>query len=634
MESRRQRSLRVRLPHGPTRADLALLALAPLLALGAGCAGLRISPRAAPEMTQAGAAAGSRLTARDAGLYVGTAADYMYGQVPFTFSIDQVSRRSDPAGLRRTVERLHANGKRSILDIFLYEKGDETAKPAAEYMAWLDPLLAQLPLDKVYAITLSEENIYWNGHGEMLRELYGLVKAKYPSLAVYQWYSPGASAPGFGWPLLPADGWLIDEYCAPRARFADLVKKYTLLDKPLIHIAWAAPDWKEFASWDKVWDDQLAICRGYGVPIAFFCWWPPNGDPPPPGNQSLWSWSAPPGSAHHRVWNQRVLPYVQRLRRGLRAREDADSSRGRVIEVAGDEQDGFSYHEDFRTAPRFVDDADIEGFLGLRWTGQRLEIKPGRVATLTYCFTSPFTLHDVRAALDGEGLAPALTLGISADGRHWVTSQGAGPTLEAVLPEAAGRQGFLVRVALSGQGRQQAALTDLRISARVDPPAVPQVVLIPGRDGQATFTDEFRSQRYLHAGRVTNPTEIKWVPGALRLYGKAGYVNEASVDYHFVCTQPLQEVQVKLACAADKADFGARVALALSTDGQTFTAPASTEADGKPKFHGELVAGPGPGASPVGEFWVRITLTNTCGAATKTPSPTVQRLTVQGRVAR
>ena len=261
----------------------------------------------------AGAYDGPRLGARDAGLYVGVAGDYMFGQVPFTFSIDQVSRKSDPVTLSKMVERLAANGKRSILDIFLYENGNEQAKPATEYMAWLDPLLSKLPLDKVYAITLSEENIYWNGHLELLTELYGLVKAKYPNLAVYQWYSPGAGAPGFEWPLLPADGWLIDEYCLPREPFANMVKKYTILDKPLIHIAWAAPDWKEFSSWDKVWDDQLEICRRYNVPISFFCWWPPDSTPPPPGNQSMWSWSAPAGTEHHRVWNQMVLPYVARL---------------------------------------------------------------------------------------------------------------------------------------------------------------------------------------------------------------------------------------------------------------------------------------------------------------------------------
>ncbi|MBI2303022.1 MAG: hypothetical protein HYU66_29290, partial [Armatimonadetes bacterium] len=271
---------------------------------------------------------GQRLTARDAGLYVGTAHGYQYGDTPFAFSIEQVSAATDPAELRTRVERLTANHKRVILDVFLYEKSDEQARPAADYLALLDRFLGKLPLERVYAITLSEENIYWNGHGPMLTELYGLVKAKYPALPVYQWYSPGAGVPGFGWPLLPADGWLIDEYCQPRERFEDLVRRYTLLDKPLVHIAWAAPGWKEFAGWDRVWDDQLAICRRYGVPIAFFCWWPPNSTPAPPGNQSTWSWAAPEGSEHSRVWHRVVLPYVERLRRAKPDDRDALPSPG------------------------------------------------------------------------------------------------------------------------------------------------------------------------------------------------------------------------------------------------------------------------------------------------------------------
>ncbi len=582
-----------------------------------------------------GADGGERLTGRDAGLYVGSAGDYMQGKTPFAFTIDQVSRGSDPTRLRSTIERLHANGKRAILDIFLYEKGDEQAKPAAEYMAWLDALLGKLPLDKVYAITLSEENIYWNGHEAMLAELYGLVKAKYPTLAVYQWYSPGAGAPGFGWPLLPADGWLIDEYCKPRDAFENLVKKYVVLDKPLIHIAWAAPGWKEFATWEEVWDDQLAICRRYDVPIAFFCWWPPTNTPAPPGGQSMWSWSAPPGTEHHRVWTRVVLPYVQRLRQGIQDSQDASRSAGRAIPIAGDEQGLYAYHEGFRTSPQFIDDADIEGFPALRWSGARLEVKPDRAATLTYRFESPFTLHDVRAAITADGPDGAITVSVSADGKKWVSQSKTGPQVEVGLPEAApgDLHGFLVRIELSGKGKLPAALTDLTVTARVDAPAVPQVALTPDKEGVVSFRDDFRSQRYLHAGRVQNPGEIKWQSGVLRMFGKQGYVNEAGIDYHFVSERPLTAIRAKLACAADLRNFGASVALSLSVDGTTFASPVATNTSGKDPYRGELTAALGAEQVVVKDFWVRVKLMNTCGAATKMASPTVQCLTVEARAA-
>ena len=345
----------------------------------------------------------------------------------------------------------------------------------------------------------------------------------------------------------------------------------------------------------------------------------------------MWSWSAPAGTEHHRVWNQVVLPYARRLRQGIRDPRDADQSTGRAVPVAGDEQGEFVYHEDFRTAPRFIDDADIAGFTGLRWTGERLEIKPHRTATLTYTLESPFVLHDVRAAARGSGPSGALRLSLSADGRKWVSRSNVEPGLEMSLLETPGRDlnRFLVRVDLSGKGKAAAALEDLRITARVDPPAVPQIALTPGKDGSVSFTDDFRSQRYLHAGRVANAPEIKWVPGALRMFGKQGYANEASADYHFVCARPLRDVTVKLACAADKTNFGASVALSLSRDGATFLPAAATNTSGKDPFRGELSAALGEPAA--NEFWVRITLKNTCGAATKQASPTVERLTVAGR---
>lgn len=580
------------------------------------------------------ATAAPLLTARDAGLYVGVAGDYMFGKVPFTFSIDQVSRKSDPAVLSKMIERLHANGKRSILDIFLYENGNEQAKPAAEYMAWLDPLLSKLPLDKVYAITLSEENIYWNGHAEMLAELYGLVKAKYPKLPVYQWYSPGAGAPGFGaWPLLPADGWLIDEYCRPRAEFEDLVRKYTILGKPLIHIAWAAPGWKEFNTWDKVWDDQLEVCRRYNVPISFFCWWPPDSTPPPPGNQSMWSWSAPPGTEHHRVWNYVVLAYVQKLRQGLAPWRDAERSTGQPVPIAGDEQGRYRYQEDFQTNPRFLDDADVAGFTGLRWTGERLEVQPGKTATLTYHFTSPFTLHDVKAVVQGEGAAGSIMASLSSDGNHWLARGNVAGHAPVTLPEQKDLRQFYLRIELSGVRQQPAvrpALSDLLVTARVDAPTVPQVVLTPAKDGMVSFTDDFRSQFYLHAGKLTNPGEIKWGPGQLRLFGKQGFVNEGSVDYHFICAKPLREVVVKLACVADKANMGATVELSASADGVTFAPPVSSEAGGKPAFRGELVLRPTLPADTK-ELWVRVTLRNSCGATTTAPNPVATQLTIEGK---
>jgi hypothetical protein len=208
-----------------------------------------------------------------------------------------------------------------------------------------------------------------------------------------------------------------------------------------------------------------------------------------------------------------------------------------------------------------------------------------------------------------------------------------GARLEASLPEPAGGnlRRFLVRIELSGRRKWPATLDDLAVTARADLPAVPQVRLTPAKDGEVSFTDDFRSQLYLHAGRVTNAAEIKWQGEALRMYGKQGYVNEATIDCHFVCDRPLRDIAAKLACSADAANYGASVTLSTSLDGQTFLSPVATNTSGKDPYHGELVTGPGVDKRGVKDFWVRIKLANTCGAATTTASPIVRGLTVTAK---
>ena len=568
---------------------------------------------------------GPRLTYRDAGLYVGTAHGYMLGPTPFAFTIEQVSRGSSPDEVRDRVEKLNANHKRVVIDFFLYEKSDEQAKPATEYMAMLDGFLAKITIAHVYAITLAEENIFWNGHGEMLAELYKLVKAKYPELAVYQWYSPGAGAPGFDWPWLPADGWLIDEYCMPGPQFEKLVRKYTILDKPLIHIAWAAPGWKEFATWDKVWDSQLAICRRYNVPISFFCWWPKDGTPPPPDNKDLWSWAAPKGTEHYRVWHEKILPYVSRLKEWPKPGETSmNDLHGSTIPIAGNEQGVFTYHEDFHTNPRFLDDPTIAGCRNLRYTGQRLEVKPDQVATLTYSFESPFTLHGVTATVKGSGPDTSVTLALSSDGKKWTSASNVDATLQVSLPQPpVPLRRFLVRIQLSGERKWPATLEDLVISAQVDEPAVPQVLVSPDAKGRVSFTDDFRSQLYLHAGKVTNPGGVNWQPGSLRMSGVQGRANETTIDYLVTSPKSYSRIIVGLNCQADARNFAASVELSTSLDGITFTAPVSTATSGKDPFRGMLRA---EVAGPTRDLWVRIKMVNACGVANAGNSPVMTGL--------
>ncbi|MBI2303053.1 MAG: hypothetical protein HYU66_29450, partial [Armatimonadetes bacterium] len=344
---------------------------------------------------------------------------------------------------------------------------------------------------------------------------------------------------------------------------------------------------------------------------------------------STWSWAAPTGSEHYRVWHRVVLPYVEQLRKSKPEDREPLKTPGRPIPIAGDEQDRFEYHDTFQPSPRFMDDAGLSDLRALRWTGKALEVKPDRTATLTYAFESPFSLHDVQADLAGDGPDTSITLRLSADGKRSNTASSVDAKAAVSLPEPPGAalHRFRLQVVLSGKLKWPTAVSDLRVTARVEPPAVPQITLTAGRDGKVRFADDFRSQLYLHAGRVSHPEEIKWQGNALRMYGKQGYANEAAVDYHFVCDRPLREVKVKLACVADRRNWGASASLALSRDGDAFQPAVDTSE--KDPFRGELTAE--LGGEPAREFWVRIVMRNVCGVATAAASPMVEGLVVEGQ---
>jgi hypothetical protein len=117
------------------------------------------------------------------------------------------------------------------------------------------------------------------------------------------------------------------------------------------------------------------------------------------------------------------------------------------------------------------------------------------------------------------------------------------------------------------------------------------------------------------------------------MYGEQGGANETAIDYHFVCDRPVRDIAVNLQCAADAANYGSSVALSTSLDGQVFSDSVATNTSGKDPFRGELTTSLQPDKAGIRDFWLRMKLANTCGVATTTASPVVNRLTVTGKLA-
>ena len=225
------------------------------------------------------------LTGQTTGFY-GRWNDYFH-EAPFDFYVLQAEMGfANQANFDILINRWQANlkraraaGKRIIADLYrVRPSGAPLTKEysKAETDFWfeaIDRFLSRIAVDDLYAVTLGEENIFWDGRHQMLAELYPRVKAKYPTLPVWQWYSNtgrATDAPGFQWPWLPADGWMIDEYVADGADFEQLIRRHRLLGTPVIQIAYAAPENHFGPVHRSVFDGQVRVARQYDVPLAFF----------------------------------------------------------------------------------------------------------------------------------------------------------------------------------------------------------------------------------------------------------------------------------------------------------------------------------------------------------------------------
>ena len=251
-----------------------------------------------------------RLTFRDWGMYCGPLYHvpkdkqpegwkyydpyFIMNDSPWDFFIIQVNtyqgKGAEKANdeLRTLIDGLNKKEKLPILRVLLFEKSKK-AESVEVYQKKLDYLFNNIDVNKIYAITLDEENIYWNGYSDVLDLLYDYVKAKYPELVVYQFYTPMVTPDKHatkGWRALRADGWISDVYCMIGDMFEKHIVRHLDLDvsEPVIHIVWASPAWPfgktakgaDPRTWwlehggKEQFDFQMKICREYNIPVAFF----------------------------------------------------------------------------------------------------------------------------------------------------------------------------------------------------------------------------------------------------------------------------------------------------------------------------------------------------------------------------
>ena len=182
---------------------------------------------------------------------------------------DEAADREAGRSWNEHLMKARAKGKRVIADVLWRHRSAETQ------FGTIEKFLDGVNVADLYAITIGEENIFWKGYHELLTGFYHRIKQKYPDLPVYQWYPNTFRAtdwPGFMWPWLPADGWVIDEYWAEPRDFELAVRRHRMLGLPLVQLAWATPAIPRIPFHQALFQGQLRVAQKYNVPCAFFCW--------------------------------------------------------------------------------------------------------------------------------------------------------------------------------------------------------------------------------------------------------------------------------------------------------------------------------------------------------------------------
>lgn len=238
-----------------------------------------------PARAETGATVPARepLTYRNMGVY-GWWEPYFW-EGPFDFviaqafvlpheSLTEVQNGSDAAHAKAWNERLmkaRAAGKRVIAIV----TPGQGLPPSDEYDRAFAAFLDHVNVDELYAVSISEEHTSDASRHDALVRSYNRLKERHPNLPVYQWYtntSRGDAIPGFNWPMLPADGWIINELFADSSDFEFEVRRYRMLGAPVVHIVWASPSLdSSYPCQPSVFDGQLRVARKYDLPCAFFC---------------------------------------------------------------------------------------------------------------------------------------------------------------------------------------------------------------------------------------------------------------------------------------------------------------------------------------------------------------------------
>jgi hypothetical protein len=486
--------------------------------------------------------------------------------------------------------------KPDIFQVYFWgpEKHHGSPRPLADYIREFDFWLGEAdgietyPED-LFAICLDEESATWGGRHAILDGLARHIRKTY-GLKVYQFLS----APIRGEPRLTADGWILDIYEWTGDRLRRHLMSFKVLDKPVINIIWMTePGLDGYYRDDhdaslilEHADDHFAFCREFDIAPALFACGIYNSVGH--GSNNAW-WSDRPALNRMRKYCAMKQREITATAPGQTPQSSANFSFGRTIPVGGDREDHYAFEETFE-GPRFIDDADLTGFLEMRLTPRgTLELKahPDRAArcSLVYHFKSQHAMADLSVeatcASPGSGRN---RVAVSADGVTWhheVTQENVADLapLRLVAPTGDAWDNLkqvYIRILMehpAGLDAMPNVLGAFRFSCTVAKPVRREIILRPRPKGDLHYVDDFQTSTWMHTADESGDIDIvTWRPDTFGFRGAARGATSWALRQKFILDRPMEHLAIRLAYRADQRNLGGSVELGISLDGENIIA--------------------------------------------------------------
>lgn len=560
------------------------------------------------------------------------------------------------SGLEPNGERSDGSHRHDIYFVYCGERSEtfETCRDRID--AWLrpEPGIPTYP-ELIPAICLGEENV--GSRTPVLDRLARHIRETY-GIPVFQFYSMPL-APN---PDLTADGWVFDAYGMQDVAFRKHLMKFVALGKPVVCIPWASdPHW---TGWTRSVDTeamitrewhQFPICMEFDVSCAVFA-------VAGPGAMNPWLSSQAPEMIKLRNWLQLKREQMHALKASDLPLVTANfSARDRTIPVGGDADSPSLYEEDF-SGFRWIDDADLRGFLNLELSSRPdqpgyLRLRPSAGspdvvdeptrASLTWRFDSYFPLERVRVSLDAaapaaNGSRNTLSIGTDDLGRTWLhqVEQTNVDDIESLIldvPEALRDQkSFLVRLDMLNHADQSGDAAHVIDRLRVEcvhqsPKPGATATLVSDDYGNLSYEDDFSTRRWAHLGnlKVGHETHGGYRRGEFWVGMVGGFATSTEILQRFSSPERLSELTVVVDCYADGQNLGGQAVLELAPRGAEPRWQVATQGLHQGPLTLEV---PPDELGDLREFDVRIVLRSTSGVEQGSKAcATLQMLSIKGK---